>query len=331
MPEAPGPALPAARTVVGTVLVAGGTGFIGGAVVRALKDHAERHGGPGVRALSSRGAPAGTSTGPVTHLAADLTRPGTLRGVCEGATTLVHAASYVGRDSERCEAVNRLGTVALLAEARRAGVRRVLYVSTASVYGTGPHRGPDEGALSPRPASAASASRLHAERAVLAAGGVVLRPHLVYGEGDRWLIPALAAMARAVPDWPVAGHPLTSAISVTDLARCVAALALAPGPPEGPEIHHLADPRPLPVSRLVRAAHDLLGMPPPAGAIAPETHRSRLAEALPSLSAHQYALLTRDHWYDSRKVWRRTGRDPGPGFAHRFAESRGWYAGYLGL
>ncbi|MEU3842947.1 NAD(P)-dependent oxidoreductase [Streptomyces sp. NPDC028635] len=309
----------------GTVLVAGGTGFIGGAVVRALLRGAHC-GATDLRVLSSRGAPLVSRADGVRHIRADLTRPETLRGVCEGVTTLVHAASYVGRDPDRCEAVNHLGVRALLDEARRAGVARILHLSTASVYGTGPHRGAGEDEITPRPLSPASVSRLRGESAVLDAGGIVLRPHLIYGEGDRWVVPSLARMLTAVPDWPAHTRPLTSLISLEDLARCVVALVRDHEAARGPAIYHAADPRPLPFGRLLLALHRVLGLPPAPGDISPAEHRARIRRAMPALSDHQYALVTQDHWYDARRLWERCGQRPGPEFEVQFAACRDWYA-----
>ncbi|WP_432199144.1 NAD-dependent epimerase/dehydratase family protein [Streptomyces sp. bgisy027] len=83
-------------------------------------------------------------------MAGDLSDPLSLRGVCFGVDTVVHAASYVGRDPRRCCDVNLKGTRALLEEAHRSRVRRFGCISTASVYGTGLHRGLAEGHLEPR-------------------------------------------------------------------------------------------------------------------------------------------------------------------------------------
>ena len=313
----------ACRPVTGPVLVVGGTGFIGGAVVRALHADAGASEPPGV--LSSRRPPEGTLPPGVRHTTGDLTDPASLRGACTGVTTLVHAAADVGRDPDRCDAVNRAGTLALLDEAHRAGVRRILFVSTASVYGSGPHRGPAEGALTPAPESAASATRLAAETAVREAGGTVLRPHLVVGAGDRWVVPAVARVLRAVPDWPAA-EARSSMIAVTELARLVAALTAAGPPGPGGEVLHAAHPRPVPTADLVRAVGRMLGLPPPSGTLTVPEHRARLAAALPELSDHQHALLTRDHYYDSTRAWRRAGLQPGPGPLETFAAYEGWYA-----
>ncbi|MFE0106927.1 NAD-dependent epimerase/dehydratase family protein [Streptomyces sp. NPDC059009] len=331
-----------ARTTTGPgdavdpVLVVGGTGFIGSAIVRELLGSARASAAPRLRVLASRRPPAAAVPDGVEFTTADLTDPASLRGACAGVTTLVHTASYVGRDAARCDAVNHTGTLALLDEARRAGVRRVLYISTASVYGSGPHRGAAEGELTPGPQSAASASRLAAEAAVLDAGGVVLRPHLVSGVGDRWVVPTLARLLRRVPDWPTLRPAHSSMIAVDDLARLVGALVRqgqdgdgdgdeAAGQDGGGQVYHAAHPRPVCMRSLVFALGRLLGLPPPRGALSLQDHRELVTRSVPELSDHQYALLTQDHWYDSSRIWDRTRLEPGPGPIGRFAECAGWY------
>ena len=110
--------------VTGHVLVAGGTGVVGREVVRAL-------GGRGhhVRVCARRPGPEG--------ITADVMRPETLRGVCDGVDVVV---STIGgsldirkvRDRTSYDAVDHLGNRALLDEAERAGVRRFVYVSVFS-------------------------------------------------------------------------------------------------------------------------------------------------------------------------------------------------------
>ncbi|MFJ8185526.1 NAD-dependent epimerase/dehydratase family protein [Streptomyces sp. NPDC096105] len=307
------------------ILVVGGTGFIGNAVLRALSrtDGVDRDRMPRLHALSRRACAAAGIPG-VRHVTGDLTDRRSLRGVCSGIDTVVHTASYVGRDPQRCEAVNGEGTRALLDEARRAGVRRFLYVSTASVYGTGPHRGPGEGQVGPAPASPASASRLCAEEEVRAEGGTVLRPHLVYGEGDRWLVPVVARLLRLVPAWPAGEGARSSVIEVGDLARVVAALVHSPWVPDGGRTYHVADPRPLPMERLLAEVRSVLRLPAPRRVSAAD-HRELVRRSLPGFTDHQYALLTQDHWYDTAAIWRDTGIDPGPGFQERFTACSPWY------
>ncbi|MEQ8144717.1 NAD-dependent epimerase/dehydratase family protein [Streptomyces sp. OP7] len=305
----------------------GGSGFVGGAVVGELVGRAVVGGGPAVRVLARR-APLSRG-GLVGHVRADLTRPETLRGVLAGVDVVVHAAAYVGRDAARCEAVNHRGTVALLEEVRRAGVGHVVYVSTASVYGPGPHRGVDEEALVPCPVSPASMSRLRAERAVLEAGGTVVRPHLVYGAGDVWFVPALVRLLRGVSVWPAGRVSRSSLIAVGDLARAVAGLACGPSAVDRSVVYHAAHPRPVAADRLLAAVGRHLGVVVPRGVVSAGEHRELVRCAVPELSDHQYALLTVDHWYRSDRLWSRVGEGPGPGFEARFVEAARWYAAHL--
>lgn len=159
----------------------GGTGFVGSHVTARLtaavgapagREGPEGPDGPALRLLGHRralpghtGAAAGIET-----VTGDLTDPASLRGICEGVTTVVHLAARIGGTEEECRTVNVEGTRALLAEAARAGVRRFVHLGTAAVYRDEPHRGEAEGLLPEEPVSATSVTRLEGERLVLAAG-----------------------------------------------------------------------------------------------------------------------------------------------------------------
>ncbi|MFB8246305.1 NAD-dependent epimerase/dehydratase family protein [Streptomyces sp. NPDC055952] len=315
------------RRGAGTVLVAGGNGFVGSAVVEELLTRESAGGAPAVRVLSRR-PPRSSHRHRVSHVPADLAQPGALRGLCQGVVSVVHTATYVGRDAALCETVNHHGTLALLEEARRAGVEHFVYVSTASVYGAGPHRGADEYALTPNPASPASSSRLKAEQAVLASGGTVLRPHLVHGVGDVWFIPTIVRLLTLVAAWPSGATSHSSVIAVRDLARCVASLVTAPESADRARVYHAAHPRPVSMEQVLLALHHRLGLPLPRRVSLPE-HRARLARAATHLSDHQYTLLTQDHWYDSDALWARIGEVPELGFEARLAEAARWYTAHL--
>ncbi|WP_241717431.1 NAD(P)-dependent oxidoreductase [Streptomyces sp. CNQ085] len=305
----------------------GGTGFIGGAVVRALSAGPDGDGlRPRLRLLSRRGA-GGAETAGVEYFTGDLTGPASLRGCCDGVSTVLHLVSHLGRDPRLCTAVNDHGTRALLAEAERAGTDRIVYMSTASVYGVGPHRGEAEGDLPLAPVSAASASRRRAEEAVRKAGGIVLRPNLVYGRGDRWFVPALARVLGRVPVWPSAPANRLSLIAVDDLARVVDALARSPWPPGLGPVHHVNHPEPLPARTLVRAVCRALGLPLSEEEMSAREHTARIERECPELTRHQRMLLTEDHWCESGRIWERLGLGPGPGFPERFATAAPWYRG----
>ncbi|MCI3150438.1 NAD(P)-dependent oxidoreductase [Streptomyces sp. GB4-14] len=288
---------PARDNTPGTVLVVGGTGFIGRAVLTALTRHHSPHSGTPTLLAVCR-TPPRTGLPGVRYTARDLTDPATLRGICS--TTVVHAASYVGPDPRQCHRINHTGTRALLDEAQRHNVKSFLYIGTTAVYGHGPHHGPREDRLTPAPASPASASRLLAEQDARAAGATILRPPLVYGTGDRWFIPTPTTSS----------HPSTT--------------------------YHAADPQPLPWDDLLARLRTLLRLPqaPP---IPLCEHRSLVRRSLPRLTDHQYALLTQEHWYTTQNIWHTTRLPPGPGFHQRLTTSTStstststtWYTQHL--
>ncbi|GCB50692.1 NAD(P)-dependent oxidoreductase [Streptomyces sp. NL15-2K] len=303
------------------VVLTGATGFIGSRVAALLLRD------PGawrVRVVARR-APEALIAAGAEWCEADLAAPDTLRGVCEGADALLHLAARVGGDPDQCAAVNEHGTTRLMAEAARGGVRRVTQLSTAAVYGRGPHRGPDVGEVEPAPVSAASATRLAGERAALAAGAVVLRPGLVLGAGDRWVVPALAELRRQVPARWDAGTARLSLVAVEDLARLITATLDTPGL-TGPSVHHASHPRPVRSGDLLDAltGHGVLPEVP-----GRDWSWSRCLEELAAantwVSPRQFELLAQDNWFRSERVWRLAGVSCGPDPLERVAAWAPWY------
>jgi len=73
----------------------------------------------------------------VTEVRGDMRDGARARELCDGADVLIHAAAALPIRGSRREimSVNVDGTAALLAAARDAGVRRVVYISSTAVYG----------------------------------------------------------------------------------------------------------------------------------------------------------------------------------------------------
>jgi nucleoside-diphosphate-sugar epimerase len=175
------------------VAITGAHGLVGGAVARAFAAR-----GYGVRGLvRTPGRPAPVSDGWQEHVG-DLTDPASLRGLCDGADTVVHTAAIVS-DWDREEIfwrINRDGTRTLLDEAQRSGVRRFVYVSTADVFGFRTDIEIDEAAPKQCPPYPYSLSKLEGERLVWQRSGrqievSVIYPTWVFGPGDRHLVPEL--------------------------------------------------------------------------------------------------------------------------------------------
>ncbi|MET4075536.1 NAD-dependent epimerase/dehydratase family protein [Hymenobacter sp. UYCo722] len=126
------------------VLVTGANGFLGRHLVAELR----RRGQP-VRALLRPGTPApfNAADADITYHWADLTTPGALAGAAEGCAAIIHAAALARVNPARDPALwatNVGGTEAVLHEARRAAVGRLVYVGTANVFGFGTKQNPGD-------------------------------------------------------------------------------------------------------------------------------------------------------------------------------------------
>jgi len=185
-------------------LVTGGGGFLGGYIVEALLARGDR-----VRSFARGEYPQLTAQG-VEVVRGDLRDSAALGAACEGVDCVFHCAALpgVGMDRDAYRSVNQTGTELLLSNARRSGVKRLVYTSSPSVVFAGNDQcGIDESApyhFGWMEANRAyySSTKACAEQAVLAANGeglrtCALRPHLVWGPGDTQLVPRLLARARA--------------------------------------------------------------------------------------------------------------------------------------
>jgi len=181
------------------VFITGASGFIGGRLARRLLGE-----GRSVRVLSRRPLPELERLG-AQVLLGDLDNLPALRRGCEGAGTVFHVAGRVGvwgpaNDFVR---INVEGTDNVIVTCHATGVRRLVYTSSPSVvYNGGDLSGVNESApFCTQAPCAYPTSKAVAERLVQAANSdelatVSLRPHLVWGPGDRNVVPRVLALAR---------------------------------------------------------------------------------------------------------------------------------------
>jgi len=182
------------------VFITGASGFIGGKIAARLLRQGRK-----VRVLARRPLPQLAQQGAEVILG-DLADGAALSRGCAGAGTVFHVAGRVGVWGPAREffRVNVEGTRAVIAACRASGVPRLVYTSSPSVvYNGGDLGGVDESApLCTHAPSAYPVSKALAEQLVSQAHSpelatVSLRPHLVWGPGDKNLIPRVLASARA--------------------------------------------------------------------------------------------------------------------------------------
>jgi UDP-glucose 4-epimerase len=186
-----------------TFLVTGGAGFIGSHIVRRLLGAGAR-----VRVLDN------FSTGRRANLAGvadqieliegDIADAGVVRRAVDGAEYVLHLAALASvpesvENPDRNFAVNYLGMHNVLLAARDAQVQRLVFSSSAAVYGD--HSAPHHGELAPRSLSPYAAAKHNGEQLCRAFGHVYglptvcLRYFNVFGPGQN----PRSGYAAAVP------------------------------------------------------------------------------------------------------------------------------------
>ena len=209
------------------VLVTGASGFIGGRLVeRLVRQGAE------VRVLVRNPASAARlARFPLTFHLGDVTNTADLDKAMQRCDRVFHCAYGTTGSQKRRAWVNRVGTERTLEAAHRAGVERVVYLSTLMVYGQTADGDLDETAPRRRFGNAYSDSKLDAEGIALQysrSGRVpvtVLQPTAVYGPyGGVWTVQPIETLKTGRVILVNGGDGLANAVYVDDL---VSAMLLA--------------------------------------------------------------------------------------------------------
>ena len=243
-------------------LVTGAGGFVGRRVVERLLGQ-----GVVVRALVRRGLVGTEARGRLERVRGDVTDPESLAAAVGGCDVVFHCA-WGGESLEDARRINVQGTVNVLEASARAGVQRVVHLSTMAVHGDRLPPVLTEDHPLDFGGDAYGVSKAEGERAALALGRehrievVALRPSLVYGPGAPfWLIGYFERTKREQVALVDGGRGLANLVFVEDLVDAMLAAADRPG--VGGAACLISGPSPVTWAEYLGHFAAMCGKPPP--------------------------------------------------------------------
>jgi nucleoside-diphosphate-sugar epimerase len=306
-----------------TILVTGGNGFVGRHLVPALLDR-----GDSVRVLALPGEDASEleSRG-VEVYRGDVREPATLAAPMRGTDAVLHLAAMmdVWRPLRDYHAVNVTGTENVCRAALATRVRRLVHMSSSSVYGTTLRRRADESsALAPFPdpypitkAAGDLAVQGLMEREGLPA--VIIRPDQIFGPGDQLHFGRMADRLAAGRSVIVgSGDNAVPLVYVTDAVQGL--LLALDSPHAAGQAYNITSDEALSQRELLHAIATEIGASPPrvhvpyrvlyAAAWLAEQIAARTPAPRPPLTRLGVAFIATDNRYPIDKARRELGYAP---------------------
>jgi nucleoside-diphosphate-sugar epimerase len=308
-------------------LVTGGGGFLGGVIVRMLRERGDQ-----VRSFSRAEYPELAKLG-VKQVRGDLGDKVALIEAAKCCNIVFHVAAKAGiwGSYDDFYQANVTGTANVLAACRINKIGKLVYTSSPSVVFDGSDvEGGDESLPYPsRYEAHYPKTKALAEQMVLAANSaelatVALRPHLIWGPGDNHLMPRIVAKGLAGKLRRIGDRPnLVDTVYVDNAARAHlrAADRLAPGSPPAGRAYFISNGQPIPlwemVNRILAANH----IPPVTRNISPKLAYTIgcICEGLwgllhlagePPMTRFVAHELASAHWFDISAAHRDFGYQP---------------------
>ncbi|OGR32456.1 MAG: 3-beta hydroxysteroid dehydrogenase [Desulfuromonadales bacterium GWC2_61_20] len=324
-----------------TVLVTGGGGFLGQAMVRLLLARGEA-----VRSFSRHAYPELAALG-VAQFQGDLDDAAAVAAAVAGCDVVYHVAAKAGVWGPYADfyRANVVGTRNVISACRRHGVRRLVYTSSPSVVFDGHDMaGVDESVPYPRHFHAPyPQTKAAAEQLILAANDttlatVALRPHLIWGPGDNHLVPRILERGRKGQLRRIGSRPClidSTYIDNAALAHLQAADALDIGSVVAGKAYFIANGEPLPLWEVVNAILAAGNLPPvtrsvplpvamAAGWTLEQLYRLLRIKDEPRLTRFVVRELATSHWFDLSAARRDFGYAPQVSLAEGMARLRLW-------
>ncbi len=308
-------------------LVTGGGGFLGSNLVRALVARGDE-----VRIIARGEYPELAKLG-VACVRGDITDAAATKAACEGIDVVFHTAAKAGGwgDPKEYEAINVTGTKNVVDGCRASGVPILVHTSSPSVvHGEGDLAGANESIpfaehfLADYPRTKALSEKLACAASDEMLKVVALRPHFIWGPGDRHLLPRLIARAskgrlRRIGE----GDPKCDTIYIDNCvhAHLLAADRLRGGAALGGKTYFVSDDEPIGVWTMAERMLAAAGHGPITRRVSPglawfaastleTTYRLFGVQSEPLLTRFAVSELTHAQWFDISAAKRDLGYAP---------------------
>jgi nucleoside-diphosphate-sugar epimerase len=257
-------------------LVTGGGGFLGGVIVRMLRERGDQ-----VRSFSRGKHPPLADMG-VKQIQGDLDNREAVVRAADECDIIFHVAAKAGiwGSYDDFFRANVIGTENVLEACRVNGIGKLIYTSSPSVVFDGRNvEGGDESLpYPPRFEAHYPRTKALAEQIVLASASptlstVALRPHLIWGPGDNHLVPRIVAKGRAGKLRRIGDRPnLVDTVYVDNAARAhlQAADRLAQDGGISGKAYFISNGQPIPLWEMVNRILAAADLPPVTRSIPPQ-------------------------------------------------------------
>ncbi len=307
------------------VLVTGGGGFLGGAIVQQLVKR-----GDSVRSFSRGFYPELESLG-VEQIQGDISDQQAVEKACRDIDLVFHVAAKPGvwGDYSVYYQTNVKGTLNVIESCRRHNISKLVYTSSPSVIFNGTDmEGVDESLPYPGKFHAHyPKTKAIAEQHIVKASNdglltIILRPHLIWGPRDNHLVPRIIARAKRLARVGH-GNNLVDTVYIDNAsdAHILAADKLEENPGLSGNIYFISQDNPVPLWDMINSILKAGGLPPVSrsvsqrtawsiGAVLEFVYKTFHITGEPPMTRFVAEELATAHWFDIGAAKRDLGYMP---------------------
>ncbi len=328
------------------VLVTGGGGFLGKAIIEGLRAHTNR-----IRSLS-RKFYADLEALQVEQVQADLNDAEAVRQACRERDIVFHVAAKTGGmwgSVDGFHKTNVIGTANVITACRLQGVAYLIHTSSPSVIydGDADLMGVNESVpYPPKYQTHYQKTKAEAEQLVVKACGndlqaIILRPHLIWGPGDTHFAPRIIERAKALRQVGDGKNRIdTTYIDNAAIAHILAAEKLMANKELSGRIYFISNGEPIYLWDMVNHILKAAGLQPVKksiprslayviGAIMEWVYTGLRLRSEPRMTRFLANELSRSHWFDISAARRDLGYVPQVSLEDGIKQLKKWMDIYI--